>query len=346
MQENFSNDGTMGHSAVFELAKLVLGLVGLLGINSSLSRAADEPQADRTDKKAASPVQPVGPWRAFGRVTDEKKRPLAGVEVWAHCGVGTLRRTGSATSGNDGRYELNFGPGVLILDSDGTAMQAATISAHKPGFFEKNLNRQGGCQAAEAVPDERQKKRWGSRKDRLFLPDRPLELNFVMRPSGRVAGRLVDEQWKSLAGYSVSLNGAELPPSSSVLCSTYADEQGRFTLDDIPTNFRFQFEVRKSDPKPPWDDSWASAALRFERPQNANMRAWFGNRELRLEEFVIRIAGPGVHGRTATPVAGNAGVLDLTAADPLGVLERSDTLLAAKWAVLTLRNAPRCDLSR
>jgi hypothetical protein len=56
--------------------------------------------------------------------------------------------------------------------------------------------------------------------------------------------------------------------------------------------------------------------------------------------------GPGVDGRTATPVAGNAGVLDLTAADPLGVLERSDTLLAAKSAVLTLRNTPRQDLSR
>jgi hypothetical protein len=276
----------------------------------------------------------------------QKKATASGVEVWAHCGVGTLRRTGSATSGNDGWYELSFGPGVLFVGSDGTAMQAATISAHKPGFFEENLNRQGGCQAAGVMPDDKEMKLWNSRQDRLFLPDRPLEFNFVMRPSGRVAGRLVDEQGKPLAGYSVSLNGAELPPSSSVLCSTYADKQGRFTLDDIPTNFRFQFEVRKSDPKPPWDDSWASAALRFERPQNANMRAWFGNRELRLEELVIRIAGPGVHGRTATPVAGNAGMLDLTAADPLGVLERSDTLLAAKSAVLTLRNAPRHDLSR
>jgi hypothetical protein len=48
-------------------------------------------------------------------------------------------------------------------------------------------------------------KRWNSRKDRLFLHDRPLELNFVMRPSGHLAGRLVDEQGKPLAGYSVSL---------------------------------------------------------------------------------------------------------------------------------------------
>ncbi len=329
-------------------ALLVLGLVGLLGIILSLSRAADEPRADRTDKKAAPPVQPVGPWRAFGRVTDEKKRPLAGVEVWAHCGVGTLRRTGSATSGNDGRYELNFGPGVLFMGSDGTAMQAATISAHEPGFFEENLNRQGGCQAAEAVPDEKEMKLWSSRKDRLFLPDRPLELNFVMRPSSRVAGRLVDEQGKPLAGYSVGLGGArastvhERPVNPAV-----ADVRGRFVLEDIPTTFRFQFGVRVADPKWPWDDSWASAALRFERPDRTQTcEPGLATGRFGIQEFVLRVAGPGMHGRTAMPIAGNAGVLNLTVADPLSVQKRSDTLLAAKSAVLTLRNATRQDLSR
>ena len=125
-----------------------------------------------------------------------------------------------------------------------------------------------------------------------------------------------------------------------------ADAQGRFSLEDIPTTFRYQFGVRKSDPKPPWDDSWASAALRFERPEKGDMRAWFGDREIRLQELEIRVAGPGVHGRTAMPVAGNAGVLDLTAADPSDVLEKTKTLLAAKTAVLTLRNSPRRDLSQ
>jgi hypothetical protein len=327
-------------------ALLVLGLVGLLDINSSLSRAADEPQSDRTDTKAAPPAQPVGPWRAFGRVTDAQKRPVAGVEVWAYCGVGTLHRTGSATSGNDGRYVLNFGPGGLFMGSGGTAMQAATISAHQPGFFEENLNRQGGCQAAEAVPDENQMKRWGSRKDRLFLPDRPLELNFVMRPSGRVAGRLVDEQGKPLAGYSVGLGGPDNPPSMGAVNPAVADLRGRFVLEDIPTTFRFQFGVRVADPKWPWDDSWASAALRFERPDKEDMRAWFGDREIRIQEFVLRVAGPGMHGRTAMPIAGNAGVLNLTTDTPSDVQKISDKLLTAKSAVLTLRNATRQDLSR
>ena len=51
-------------------------------------------------------------------------------------------------------------------------------------------------------------------------------------------------------------------------------------------------------------------------------------------------------GRTATPIAGNAGALNLTVANPADLLERSDTLLVAKAAALTLRNAPRQDLSQ
>jgi hypothetical protein len=260
--------------------------------------------------------------------------------------MGTLRRTGVATSGADGRYELEFGPGILFLRGDEEAAQAATISAHKPGYFEINLSRQGACLAAGKMPDEDQIDDWGDRIRRVFLPDRPLEINFVMRPAGRVTGRLTDEQGKPLAGYSVALTGPDLPPSSSAMNWTQADAQGRFAFEDIPTTYRFQFEVRKSDPKPPWGDSWASAALRFEKPDGGDLRAWFGDREVRVREFVLRIAGPGVHGRTATRVAGNLGMLDLTTNNPSDVVERSDRLLVARSAVLTLRNASRQDPSR
>ena len=70
------------------------------------------------------------------------------------------------------------------MDRSGTPTQAATITAHKPRYFEENLNRQGDCVAAEALPSEVAIKSRGSRTDRLFLPDRPLELNFAMRPAG------------------------------------------------------------------------------------------------------------------------------------------------------------------
>ena len=151
---------------------------------------------------------------------------MAGVEVTAYCGMGTLRATGMATSGADGRYELNFGPGFLMPRGDGTVLQAATITAHRPGYFEANLCRQGGCHAAEKMPDDDTIKDWGGRKDRVFLPDQPLEINFVMRPAGRVSGKLVDEQGKPLAGYSVGLGGPDSPPSSSAVGSTEADAKG------------------------------------------------------------------------------------------------------------------------
>jgi hypothetical protein len=330
----------MNHPSSHRLSFCRLAAVGLAALAILVPQVG---RAQVDDKAANQPAAPRGPWRAFGRVMDQDGRPMAGVEVWAHCGKGTLRRTGTATSGDDGRYELFFGPGILYT-RDATAMQVASISAHKPGYFEANLNRQGGCSAAGAMPDDEQLKRQGVSKDRLFLTNRSIELNFVMRPAARVSGKVVDERGNPLAKYSVSLSGADLPPSSSVVRSVDADEQGRFTLEDIPTTFRYQFEVRKADPKPPWDDSWASAALRFERPEEGDLRAWFGKREIRLREFVLRVTGPGVHGRTAVPTAGNAGVLNLTA-DAADVSERSDALMAAKSAVLTLRNSPKPDVT-
>jgi len=92
-------------------ALLALGLAGLLGIGSLSGRPADSPPADprQAENKAAHKSEaPSGPWRAFGLVTDQDSRPIAGVEVSAHCGYGTLRNTGSATSGVDGRYALKF----------------------------------------------------------------------------------------------------------------------------------------------------------------------------------------------------------------------------------------------
>lgn len=306
----------------------------LIPVLRTEASAADN-ETPTTEKPAQQAQETRESWRAFGRVTDGDGRPLAGVEVGAHCGLGTLPRTGVATSGEDGRYELNFHPAYR---GKGVALQAATISAHKAGYFEENLNRQGRCTGANSMPDERDMKRWGADKERLFLPDRPLEIDFVMRPAGKVAGKVVDEQGRPLVRYYVSLTGADLPPSASVVCDGYTDEQGRFNLDDVPTSYRFQFVVRKADPKPPWNDSWASAALRFDRPEQDNLRAWFGKREIRAAQLVLRVAGPGVHGRTATRIAGNVGVLHLTVDNDAEVTEQSETRLAAKSAVLTLRN--------
>ena len=311
--------------------------------------AQDSPPADphhADNKTTAKTERPAGRWRAFGRVTDDEGRPLVGIEVSAQCGMGTLKKTGVATSGEDGRYELNLGLRGLSARGNATATEVATIVAHKPGYFEVNLNRQGNCVGANRMFGDEEFRSWGNRTGRVFLPDRPLELNFVMRPAGRVAGKLTDEEGHPLVGYSVALTGVDRPPSSSVMCWAQVDEEGRFSLEDIPTTYRFQLEIRKSNPEPPWDDSWASAALRFERPYEEDMRAWFGDREIRLRELVVRVAGPGLHGKTATSIAGDAGMLNLNVRVPADVLKRSDKLLVARSAELTLRNSPPKDSSQ
>jgi hypothetical protein len=311
-----------------------------VGLGSPAALAQDEAKgAPRTDRAR-------GPWRAFGRVTDQDGKPLAGVKVRAYCGMATLFRAGEATSGADGRYELDFGPGVLLPSKSGATIQAATITAHKDGCFEANLSRQGNALAADRPPSDEQLALWGKSRNNVFLPGQPREINFEMRPAGRVAGRLIDEHGKPLVGYGVGLDGPDTPPGTGAVHGAATDEQGRFTLEDVPTIYRYQFVVREADPKPPWNDSWASAALRFGRPAAGDLHAWFGDREIRIDAFTLCVAGPGLHGREASPIAAVAGTLNLTAPDPSDVTEKSDARLVAKSAVLTLRNASRQDLSR
>jgi hypothetical protein len=45
----------------------------------------------------------------YGEIRDARGRPVAGVELVAHCGVGTLRPTSRTTTALDGRYRLKFG---------------------------------------------------------------------------------------------------------------------------------------------------------------------------------------------------------------------------------------------
>src|SRR5262245_14693107 len=88
-----------------------IALAMFVSCGSHIVRGQDKAAEDKAGKQRA---EARGPWRAFGKVTDQDGKPLAGVEVRAHCGMGTLRRTGLATSSADGKYELNFGPGIMF----------------------------------------------------------------------------------------------------------------------------------------------------------------------------------------------------------------------------------------
>jgi len=250
---------------------------------------------------AAQPVavDPKQPWTVRGRVVDDQGAPVAGAEIIAHCGAGTLQPTGSATTGEDGNYEFKFGPGIMFSGEDHAQTQFASISVRKQGLVEKNLHRQGCCVASLKPPSAEALKSFGVTKEHVFLPGQPLTIDFALLPAARVRGTLVDEQDRPLAEYSVALTGKELPPSSSVLRSTKTDERGRFELSEIPTSFAFQFDIREPNPKPPWDDSWASPPLFFERSEGMGFAVHNSQEQIAVEQFRLKIVGTGVHGKAA-----------------------------------------------
>ncbi|MCA9069267.1 MAG: carboxypeptidase regulatory-like domain-containing protein, partial [Planctomycetaceae bacterium] len=73
------------------------------------------------------------PWRAIGRVVDGNGEPLAGVTVRASTGMGTLIGGGKTVTDESGRYDLQFGMGIMLGDiTDDTPSpqtQYALISA-------------------------------------------------------------------------------------------------------------------------------------------------------------------------------------------------------------------------
>jgi outer membrane protein assembly factor BamB/protocatechuate 3,4-dioxygenase beta subunit len=241
---------------------------------------------ERTDK----------PWSVHGRVTDADGKPMPGVVVRAHTGIGTLRGGGQATTDAEGKYAFSFGPGIRFANND-VQLQAATIAPHKDGFFEKNLSRQGDLVAALKMPEG--EIGWGGKtKDDVILPGKPRELNFVMLPAAKVSGTLIDKDAKPLAGYGVSLTGRNLYPSSSVMASTKTDDAGRFTLADIPTGFSYQFLVEPAKREPPWN-AWASGPYEFKAGGRDDLFIQRKENELEATRFEIQVVGTGVNWKEA-----------------------------------------------
>lgn len=197
------------------------------------ARTADRPNqtAPQPGPAGAGAASEVPPWCVTGRITDRDGQPLAGVEVRAHCGMGTLFQTGAAPTGADGKYRLQFGPGIQF-QGDHSGLQAATISPHKSGWIETNLHRQGDLLMAARPPAEDEQV-WGSGRV-IVYPNQPVRLDFVLAPAGAIRGRVVDAGGAPLAACTVELDAEALPPSSSVLEFLKTDEHGRFEFREVP----------------------------------------------------------------------------------------------------------------
>lgn len=218
----------------FAVAAMATALVAITGCasqstNAPAGHSSNAAQGDQSASKAEQPG--FARWCMLGQVTDEMGRPLADVKIVAHCGAGTLRQTGSARTDAQGNYELWFGPGVLFMQ-DHCGLQASTISTHKSGWVEKQLNWPGDWLMANRPCDEAELKVWGDHP--VILPDQPQRVNFVMIPAATIAGRLLNDTGEPMGGNTVAINAEKLPPSSSVLAFTKTDAYGRFTFDSVP----------------------------------------------------------------------------------------------------------------
>lgn len=264
------------------------------------SKTSNDPPASREVPKGDSNAAAKSrtPWTAVGKIVDQEGKPVSGATVTAFTGFGTLHRTGMTTTDAQGRYTLPFGPGLRT--TDGVSMQAATITARKPGNFEVNLSRQGDMVAALRMPDGFPEKDnpWKAKRENLFLPGISKEINFTLAPSARAAGRLTGEDGKPLDGYTVSLVGEELPPSSDCAMSVKTGADGRFELSDVPSGFDFQIQIRGPVQGSPWKEFWTLAAMRFLSPKEGwELQAIRDGHEIVAERFEIRLRGQGENWR-------------------------------------------------
>jgi beta-lactamase regulating signal transducer with metallopeptidase domain/biopolymer transport protein ExbD len=237
------------------------------------------------------------PHSVHGRVTDGTGRPLPGVEITAHTGMGTLRTGGRTTTADDGRYVLRFGPGMAVMRNGkwGVGFQVATISPRLTGYFEKELGRHGNLAMTDDPALENEPNGYSG----VVVPGKPKELNFVMIQAVQASGTLVDANDKPLAGYRIHLTGPDLPPSSSVLASGGpTDDAGRFQFHDIPAGYRYQILVEPPRAESPWI-GWATVPFVFRDPGKRELVADFAGGDVAADRFRLQIASPGVNYREA-----------------------------------------------
>lgn len=182
------------------------------------------------------------PWVAYGQVTDANGQGIPGVTIRASCGLGTLMGGGHTTTDAQGSYRLRFGPGMVVMDDSNrldaaatvrqTALQAAVITAWKPGYYEKNLSRQGDLMMSGSPANSDKSRRHSP--ERVILPNKPRQIDFVMLPAASISGRVTDPTGASVTGQRFYVDGDELGPAASVLGEFRSGEEGTFEIQDVP----------------------------------------------------------------------------------------------------------------
>ncbi len=208
-----------------------------------------------------TPKAPEYQFTVMGRITDGDGRPMEGTEVRAATGIGTLKTGKPVKTDVAGRYELHFGPGMFSL-AGGPNLQAATIYAHKPGYYERDLCQNGNLGMANFRPKNLEEGGWHFKA--IVYRGQPYKLDFVMLPATQVIVELVNPNGEPLADYTLEMSGEELYPSSNILESKNTNDKGEAEFGDVPLK-KFWFSLGRRD-------ELRTASIEFSKP--GEVRYW------------------------------------------------------------------------
>jgi beta-lactamase regulating signal transducer with metallopeptidase domain len=200
-----------------------------------------------------------------GKVIDEGGKPMEGVGIDVETGRGSLIPTGKAVTGPDGTYTVRFSGSRIDWDKKTGKwtfpFQAAIIMPLKEGYYEKNLHRQGNLYISEE-PFEKNNS-WHATLEHTILPNKPLNVDFILLPAARIEGQVIDESGKPVTDYNLWLKGKELPPGASVFDNIYPNKEGKFTINNMPLKpYAFWFSIGRKDGR----EITGTEPLRFDRP--------------------------------------------------------------------------------
>jgi hypothetical protein len=237
---------------------------------------------------ALAAVEKESPFVAQGRVTDEAGKPLAGVEVNASCGMGSLFHTGSAKTDREGKYRLVFGPGISVGNTKlGVGTQVATITPRLAGWYEIHLGRRGNLLMSESKDELAAEDIKGY--SGVVGPNEPYELNFTLAKAAAIKGRLVNEFGTPIQGVEIDPDGDILPPSCGILASAKTDDEGRFAFDSVPVwladpsiKLKWRFTMRPFGVRHELETSSFEVSAGVESVQKLTLDSTGGRGEVRL----------------------------------------------------------------
>ncbi|QDU87941.1 Regulatory protein BlaR1 [Pirellulimonas nuda] len=173
-----------------------------LPATTAREQAEQEKGPDKAQEKSQQQPEPIqakvrlldDTFSASGRVVDEAGQPLAGIKVRVATGIGTLLGGARATTDHEGRYPMNFGRGMTLMEDYaplGVGVQAAKFIIMTPPWEIVGDERDYDLLMTDQTPQELAKwiergQLWG-RKDLagMIYPNQPREVNFVLAKEPR-----------------------------------------------------------------------------------------------------------------------------------------------------------------